>query len=176
MPNLLNQIQNNTQSLTHKIGGAFNSFLGNEVSFKRPTSTPSYMVNGTKVNDTDLKTLQGTLFSEMSNRVPQKQALEANVITATALNRIPQYQNRGMNMSLSEVLQAPNQYQGYGSKEYQRFMSGATTTVDKQKIDAINQVIAQLKSGQFKDRTNGSVFYHHDPQGQIFTKSDPLFK
>ena len=128
------------------------------------------------MNDQDLATLRNVLFSEISNRDPQKQALEAQTIVNTVLNRVPQYQAKGMPATVHDVLTMPNQYQGYGSPEYKRITNNATTTVDAPKLKAIDDTIGQLKTGQFPDTTGGAVFYHHDPQGQIFTRPGGLYK
>ena len=137
-----------------------------------------YNVRGTSMTDGDLHQLAATMFGEVSNRNPQKQSLEANTIANTALNRIQQYQAQGgkyANYGLSDVLTAPNQYQAYGGGEYKRYLTGSTTPVDQPKIQAINGIINQLKSGQFADTTGGRVFYAHDPSGKIWLKDGSLF-
>lgn len=158
------------------IGDFISNLLpANTVSYTAPAAAPTYKVRGVSLTDRDLATLRNVLFAEISNRTPDKQALEARTIVNTALNRIPQYQAQGKQMDLHSVLSMPNQYQGYGSPEYQRISNNATTTVDAPKLKAIDDTIGQLKSGKFPDTTGGKVFYHHTPEGQIFLKDGPLF-
>lgn len=120
--------------------------------------------------------LRNVLFSEVSNRNPDRQAFEARLITNTALNRIPQYAAKGERLTLSGVLTKKNQYQGYGSKEYNRIMNNATTTSDSQKLAAIDGVINELRTGNLLDTAQGRVFYHHDPSGKIWLKDGGLYK
>lgn len=142
---------------------------------------PTYELKdrGVKVTDDDLKTLRNVLFGEVSNRDPERQAFEARLITNTALNRIPQYAEKKKDMNLTSVLAAKNQYQAYEGKEFRRLRDNATTTenpLDKQKLEAIDSVIKEVKSGVFKDTSGGSVFCVHDPQGRIWLKEGKLFK
>lgn len=147
------------------------------VSYTAPSTPPPVAtVRGVPLSAQDMQTLRNVLFAEISNRTPDKQSLEARTIINTALNRIPQYGAQGKNMSLSQVLSAPNQYQGYGSPEYQRITNNATTTTDAQKLGAIDSTLSQLKTGNFPDTTAGSVYYHHNDQGQIFTRPGTLYK
>lgn len=135
----------------------------------------TYMVRGHQVTDKDLQTLRNVLFAEVSNRNPQKQALEANTILNTALNRMDQYKAQGQPKTLSDVVTAPNQYQGYNSKEYQRLLSGKITPVDHPKLNAIDTVLGQAKSGKLQDNTAGMVYYKHDSNGGIHLHDGSLF-
>lgn len=153
-------------------------------TYTRPQATTTAPVSynlkdrGVQLTDSDLKELRNVLFAEVSNRDPEKQMFESRIIANTALNRIPQYAEKNKKMNLANVLMAPNQYQGYGSKEYNRFINNATTTenpFDQRKIQAIDSVINEIKSGNFKDTTDNSVFYVHDPKGRIWTKPGKLF-
>lgn len=148
----------------------------NTANYQSAPQSQTYNARGVKLNDQDLATLRNVLFAEISNRTPDKQALEARTIINTALNRVPQYQAQGKQMTLHDVLTMPNQYQGYNSPEYQRITNNATTTVDAPKLKAIDDTIGQLKSGNFPDTTGGRVYYHHTPEGQIFLKDGTLFK
>lgn len=140
----------------------------------RPLPT-SYDVRGTKVSDSDLDNLRRVLFAEVSNRNPDRQQLEARVIANTAFNRIPQYQGRGKMANLTSVLQEPKQYQGYGSPEYKRIESGNLKPTDNQKLQAIDSILSEIKSGSFSDNTDGRVFYTHDGQGRIYTSPGTLY-
>lgn len=155
-----------------------NLLPANTATYTAPAQAPaaSYNVRGVKLSDQDLSTLRNVLFAEISNRAPDKQALEARTIINTALNRVPQYQAQGKMMSLNDVLTSPNQYQGYGSPEYHRIANNATTTTDGPKLKAIDTTLSQLKTGNFPDTTDGRVYYSHDPAGQIWLKDGNLFK
>ena len=141
-----------------------------------PAPAPTYNVRGANLSNQDLQTLRNVLFAEISNRNPTKQALEAKTITNTALNRIQQYNANGKQYGLHQVLTEPNQYQGYNSPEYQRIASGQTTTTDAQKLNSIDGVIGQMKTGNFPDNTGGKVFYHHDNTGKIWLANGSLYK
>lgn len=158
------------------MGQGIQSALGLSPQTQAPVSAPqTYTVRGHTVTPADLQTLRNTLFAEVSNRTPKKQALEANTIVNTALNRMDQYKAHGTPKTLSQVLTAPNQYQGYGSPEYQRIVSGKTDPADNQKLSAIDGVLGQVKTGNLADNTGGMVYYKHDPQGAIHLSPGSLF-
>lgn len=163
------------------IGGIKERFGPTTYTAPVATSTPTYKIpdRGVELTDKDISELRNVLFGEVSNRDPERQAFEARIITNTALNRIPQYAEKKKNMNLASVLAQPNQYQAYGGKEYNRLIKNATTTanpMDQQKLKAIDDVISELKSGNFQDTTDGKVFYVHDPQGRIWLKDGGLYK
>jgi len=128
------------------------------------------------LTDDDVNELRHILFGEVSNRAPEKQEFEARVIANTALNRIPQYAEKGKNYALKDVLAQPNQYQAYGGNEYKRLRENKITPVDEPKLKSIDKVLGEIKSGNFADNTEGSVFYSHDPTGRIWLKGGKLYK
>lgn len=163
---------------TGNLLGNIPSFFTGSSVYNAPATppAPTYNVRGTKLTDQDLATLRNVLFAEISNRDANHQQLEARTIANTALNRLPQYQGQGKPMSLHDVLTAPNQYQGYNSPQYKLIANNATTSLDTQKLGAIDHVIGQMKSGDFPDSTGGRVFYHHDAQGRIWLQDGTLYK
>ncbi len=169
-------ILHNTENLLGSIPSFFTSAHSAQGTPPPAAAPQTYNVRGVQMTPQDLQTLRNVLFAEISNRGSDKQQLEARTIANTALNRIPQYGAQGKNMSLHDVLTAPNQYQGYNSPQYQRIASNATTTADAQKLGAIDSVIGEMKTGKFPDTTGGRVYYHHDPQGQIWLRDGSLYK
>ena len=135
-----------------------------------------YWIRNNKISEADLEESKAILFGEISNRPPEKQKLEAQTILNTAFNRIEEYGKRGMKKTLTEVLQMPNQYQAYMGKQYKKFKSGFTEELDNPKIDSINSVIDEVKSGTFQNNIGASVFYSHKPDGRIIATNNKLFK
>jgi hypothetical protein len=110
------------------------------------------------------------LYGEMSNRSPDKQALEANVIMNTALNRVKEYAAHGQTKTLSQVIAMPNQYQAYGGTQYNQYANptDAPSIAKKKQVDAIVDTLhGQIRSGVYPDTTNGAYYYSHDPTGKI---------
>lgn len=180
----MNNSMNPKQSFLQKLVG---EFTGRNVLTASAAAAPvatapvaaqpaAYNIRGTQVTDRDLHELRNVMFGEVSNRTPDRQEFESRVIANTALNRIPQYAEKGKKLALADVLAQPNQYQAYGGSEYNRIAKGATTTVDKQKLDAIDKIIGEIKAGKLADTTDGAVFYQHDPKGQIWLKPGGLYK
>lgn len=153
----------------------------NEVSATRPPET-KFKVRGATVDEKHIdETLRPVVFGEISNRPPEKQELEARVILNTAINRLKEYKKHGENLTLEEVLAMPNQYQAYGGKQFNLYKTGTSTELDtgkKQSVDAIiDKLMAEVKSGKFKDNTNGAFFYKHNKDGSItYDDKRRLFK
>lgn len=168
---------NPKQSFIQKLIGKVKSSIAPDVYIAK-TESPTYEIKdrGVKLNEEDLALLRKVLFSEVSNRNPNRQDFESRIIANTALNRIPQYAERGGPTTLSGVLTMPNQYQGYGSKEYERISNNATTSVDAPKLTAVDNVINDIKAGKLQDNTGGNVFYQHDPAGKIWVKGGKLYR
>ncbi len=134
---------------------------------------------GIQISDDDINAFRPLLYGEVSNRTPDKQALEAHVIFNTALNRIKAYAEKGQKKSLADVISMPNQYQAYGGKQYQAYSNPADApSLSKRKqVDAIMDAIhKQIQSGNYPDNTEGSYYYIHQPTGQItYDNKKPLF-
>lgn len=135
---------------------------------------------GVSVSDADIDAFRPLLYGEVSNRAPDKQALEANVIFNTALNRVKAYNEKGQTKTLSDVLAMPNQYQAYGGPQYQAYGNppDAVAAAKKKQIDdIIDGIHEQVKSGNYADNTQGSYYYVHDPKtGKItYDNMRPLF-
>ncbi len=135
---------------------------------------------GVQVSDSDIEAFRPLLYGEVSNRAPDKQALEANVIFNTALNRVKAYNDRGQKKTLSDVLAMPNQYQAYGGPQYKVYGNPADPVAmakKKQVDDIVNAIHAQVKAGKYDDSTKGAYYYVHDPKtGEIsYDNIRPLF-
>lgn len=139
-------------------------------------AAPEYWIRNNKITEADLNEAKAVLFGEISNRSSEKQKLEAQTILNTAFNRMDEYSKRGTPKSLTEVLQMPNQYQAYGGKEYNRYKSGQTKDTDKQKLDAIEETLKQIRDLSFQNNIGESVFYTHKPGGRIIATNDKLYK
>lgn len=154
-----------------KIGSLFNS----KIEYHRDEAAdqpPVYTVpdRGITYTDADLAALRPILYGEISNRPYDKKQLEADVILNTIFNRAKEYQARGQKKSISEIVAMPNQYQAYGSKQYNTY-SNPTLYLDKKKKEEIDSIVDnihnQIKAGNYKDNTNNSYYYVHNPDGTI---------
>lgn len=135
---------------------------------------------GVQISDDDINAFRPLLYGEVSNRTPDKQALEANVIFNTALNRVKAYNEKGQKKTLSDVFSMPNQYQAYGGKQYQLYANppDVVAAQKKKQVDSIiDSIHQQIKNGQYIDNTQGAYYYVHDPKtGKItYDNKTPLF-
>lgn len=124
------------------------------------------------VSDADWQEAKHVLYGEISDREGGKQKLEAQVILNTALNRMKQYQEKtGKPVTLTEVLQKPNQYQAYAPDKpdslYSQSKRGEYAPGGERRLQAIDEVFNEAKTGKLQDNTNGAVFYIHNPDGTI---------
>jgi hypothetical protein len=172
-------------------------FLNNPINMEARTSTPSMLESynkptmfpikaspkpaaapaqykikdrGVSVTDKDMDAIRPLIYGEVSNRTPDKQTLEANVIFNTALNRMKEYQRKGQNKSLEEVISMPKQYQAYGGPQYQEYHapSNPVSSAKRQQIDAIIDGIKEkVKKGEHVDNTEGAYYYIHEKDGKI---------
>ncbi len=138
--------------------------------------TPSFKIRDNVLDINDLEEAKAILFGEVSNRPLNKQILEAQTILNTALNRMEEYRRLGKPKTLTEVLQMRNQYQAFKGKEYNKFKEGKTNELDQRKLEAIEKVTEELKSGMLENNIPGYFFYSHRPDGSIMAVKKPLFK
>jgi len=139
---------------------------------KAEASPTSYNLanRGVQISDADMQAMRPLLYGELSNRSPDKQNLEANVILNTALNRMKAYAANGQPKTLAQVVAMPNQYQAYGSSQYNQYANppDAPSIAKKGQVDSIvNNIYGQIKSGQYPDNTNGAYYYSHNKDGSI---------
>ncbi len=113
---------------------------------------------GLEVTEAELKELAAVLFGEVGNRPLSKKLTELRAITNVALNRA---EKEGK--TLKEVLQSPNQFQAYLGKQYNAYKSGKAfnSTLEKEKIKAIETVINEVKSGKLKNTIGDNLSYAH---------------
>lgn len=169
------------QPLFVRIGNAIGSIFGSNTShYVAPTTTPmkTYRVRGQTFTEPDVDQLKRIIYSEVSNRPPDKQELEARILFNTAVNRMAAYNTKGQPRTLSGVLTAPNQYQGYNSPLYKQYDSPADSLSAKRKaqLDSItNKMIGEVSSGQFKDNTSGAYYYKHKDDKIYYDDKKPLF-
>lgn len=162
--------------------GLFDIFRVGKAKAAEPLYAPpppkTYQIHdrGVSLTDDDLEEARKILFSEISNRAPDKQVFESKIILNTALNRMREHAGRKTPKTLKQVLQEPNQYQGYNSKQYQLAASGKLDALAQKKMATVERVLAELREKGLQDTTDGSVYYVHKPDGTIWLKSGPLFK
>ena len=148
---------------------------------KASASTGKYQLKdrGVQITDEDIQAIRPLLYGELSNRTPEKQMLEANVILNTALNRMKAYESKGIKKSLAEVVAMPNQYQAYGSPQYKQYANpkDAPSLAKKKQVDAIVDTLhGKIRSGVYPDTTNGAYYYIHNPDRTItYDDKKPLF-
>ena len=136
---------------------------------------------GVQISEADLNAFRPLLYGEVSNRTPDKQLLEANVILNTAINRVKGHSERGKNLSVSQVISDPTQYQAYGGTQYKNYSNpvDAPSIAKKQQVDAIvNSLREQIRNGTFQDNTQGAYYYSHAPDksGKIYyDNTRPLY-
>jgi hypothetical protein len=135
---------------------------------------------GAKITDTDIEAFRPLLYGEVSNRKFEKKKLEADVIFNTVLNRQKEYAKRGQVKSVAEILAMPNQYQAYNGPQYKEYASSTNpiSAAKKKEVDAIvDEIKERIKRGDYKDNTQGSYFYIHNPDQTItYDNLRPLFK
>lgn len=123
-----------------------------------------------RITANDLKAIAPVIYGEVSNRPPDKQALEANVIMNTAINRMKEYAANGQPKTLTQVISMPNQYQAYGGEQYQNYHNppDPMAKTKRQQVDSIVDGMGeQMKQGKYVDNTQGSYYYSHDKSGKI---------
>jgi hypothetical protein len=146
-----------------------------------PPIPPTYHLpdRGVKVTDADIEAFKPLLYGEVSNRKFPKKQLEADVILNTALNRQAEYAKRGKEKTVAEILAMPNQYQAYGGPQYQEYASttNPVSAAKKKEVDTIVESIRErIRRGDYKDTTQGSYFYIHNPDKTItYDNKKPLF-
>lgn len=127
--------------------------------------------------DSDISTIAGTLFGELSNKgTPADQMNEAHKILDTAINRA-----KATKKTLGEIFEQPNQYQAYKGKQYWMYLTGKNQggldAPSQEKADLVDKAVNQLFSENFKqDETGGKVFYAHNAKGEIVLRDGTLFK
>lgn len=144
-------------------------------ALQKPTQQQKlYSARDVTFNDDDAAELRNILYGEVSNRSKDKRQLESRVIINTVLNRVLENRKRGNNKTVAEILKQPNQYQAYDSEQYKLAKSGKGNA---EKLAAIDEVLEELKKGEFEDITNGAAFYIHNDDGSItYDDERPLFK
>ena len=135
---------------------------------------------GVSITDDDIKSLRPLIYGEVSNRGTDKKKLETNVILNTAINRMKEYDTKKKRThTLSEVLAMPNQYQAYGGSQYQQYSNppDPVAAAKRKEVDAIvDEIVEQLRRGQYPDNTEGAYYYIHEPDGRItYDNRRPLF-
>ncbi len=181
----IKEIFNSVESGAKKVSGSLSGILG-PVKYSAAASAvpvpPQYQIKdrGVSVTDNDLNAMRPLIYGEISNRTPDKQAMETHVILNTALNRVREYNSRGQKKTLSDVIAMPNQYQAYGGSQYKQYSapSDPIALAKKKQVDAIIDGIAkQIQSGQYPDTTEGSYYYVHEPKtGRIiYDNKRPFF-
>lgn len=136
----------------------------------------NYYIRDNSISEPDLQEAKAIIFGEVSNRTPEKQKLEAQSILNTAFNRMDEYRKHGKEYTLTQVLQMPNQYQAYQKPLYTRFKKGDIQPGDKQKIDAIDSVLNDVRGGNFINNIGKDVSYTHKSDGRIIVDNRKLFK
>lgn len=162
------------------LGNYMFDFLKKERVMAAPVPEEKYYnARGVVFPESHANELRRIIFSEVSNREPAKQELEARVLFNTALNRVLEHGKRGKNTNLAQILTEPNQYQGYNTSLYQQYdkPTDVLTKKRKQQIDVItDKLLAEATAGNFQDNTNGAFYYQHKGDKIYYDDKKPLFK
>lgn len=133
-----------------------------------------------KLTDSDFEAMRPLIYGEISNRAPDKQAMESDVIFNTAINRVKAYSERGKNKTLADVVAMPNQYQAYNGPQYQEYHnpSNPVSAAKKKQVDLIvDNIREKIKNGEYVDSTEGAYYYIHEKDGKIkYDNLKKLFK
>lgn len=136
----------------------------------------SYYIRNNEITDADLSELRAILFGEISNRNKDKQKLEAQVILNTVFNRMDEYRRKGQNKTATRVVQMPEQYQAFTSNEYKRYKNGDLKPTDKQKLEAIDEILEKVKNKTFQNNIKNAYYYKHNKDDTIEVDFNrPLF-
>lgn len=143
-----------------------------EMKFLEPNVVEGvYSIPSRKVTvvEPDLEELGAILFGEIGNRPLDKKLLEARTIANIALNRA---EKEGK--SLAEVLRQPNQFQAYKGNQYNLYKSGkaATSTISKEKVDAVNKILDEIRQGTLKNNIGDNLSYAHRKDNTIRVYKD----
>lgn len=177
---IFNSIGSGVSKVTQPISSFFGPTQVKAATVPPPVTQYQLKDRGVQISDDDINAFKPLLYGEVSNRTPDKQALEAHVILNTAINRMKSYSEKGQNKTLIDVLSMPNQYQAYGGKQYQSYSNPPDVVAaakKKQVDDIVEQIRKQVQSGQYPDITEGAYYYVHDPKtGKItYDNTKPLF-
>lgn len=115
---------------------------------------------GIKIDPSDIEAIKPVVFAELSNEgTPEEQKEEARQIINTILNR-----SKMSKENLFEIVHKPKQYQGSGNEQFNDLTTdgGETDYPTQKKLELIDEVLAELTTGDFKDNTKNSAYYSHD--------------
>lgn len=175
-PTSMNTTGKKVKQMAYTSLGAVKDLFMPKTAYADTIPQKKYSIRNNDVSESDLQEAKAIIFGEVSNRTPEKQKLEAQTILNTAFNRMDEYRKKGKEMTLTQVLQMPNQYQAYKKPLYNRFKSGKFEELDKQKLDAIESALNDVRGGNFINNIGGDVSYTHLADGRIKTNSKKLFK
>lgn len=146
----------------------------------KPVSNTYHLPDrGVKITDDDIEAFRPILYGEVSNRDINKKRLEADVIFNTALNRQKEHARYGKNLTISDILNN-GEYQAYGGAQYKEYSapSNPISAAKKKEVDAIvDEIKEKIKKGDYKDNTEGSFYYIHNPDNTIsYNNKKKLYK
>lgn len=144
-----------------------------------PPKPKTYDVRGNTITDKDFEEIKPILYAEVSMRRPERQAFEARHIVNTALNRMSNQKGK----TLEDIMKAPYQYQGYApagttrngkttKSQYQLVLEG-DKSIDQRRMQAIEDVFNEMRTGKFEDTTGGVEYYVHASDGTLWLGKTP---
>lgn len=181
----INELFKQIGASVNNTGGSLSKFFSpspviapQKVSAQGP-QTYQLKDRGATITDSDIDAFRPLFYGEVSNRNFDKKMLEADVIFNTVLNRQKEYARKGQNKTISEILSMPNQYQAYGGPQYLEYQNPVLpfSVAKKKEVDKIvDSIKEKVKSGNYKDITQGSYYYTHKPNKSItYDNVKPLF-
>ena len=126
----MNDFASYLTNMGNSIAGMFGS---NKINYADTSAVAPKEETGTykgqTITKSDFDNIRPILFGEISNRPPDKQNLEGNVIASTAMNRVVANNQKGNKFSLGNVLSQPNQFQSYNGSQYKLYSNADRKSV-----------------------------------------------
>ena len=168
----IKELYNSIGSGVRKLTGSLSDYFSPQSVAPRSIPPTKYTLKdrGIEISEDDINAMRPIIYGEISNRTPDKQELETNVILNTALNRVREYNARGQKKTLREVVSMPNQYQAYGGAQYNAYSNppDVVAAAKKKQVDMmVDKLREQMRSGNYIDNTQGAYYYIHNPNGTI---------
>lgn len=120
-----------------------------------------------KVIEKELEKLGGILFAEANNNIDEMRKIANVIINRAAIT--------GTSIEKQITKQSKNggfEFNGYGTKQYNNFVTGNFDFVSKRKAELVKQILEEIRKGTIEDNTNLHRYFSHNKQGELKTSHD----